>query len=244
MAIGTLKVKSAPKTSSQYFTNRERNLLSLTHELSGPLTAARINLERYRSNNSLASLKMLDSNLRLMEDYLTTARDQIKYRSAPSKAFSVNSQLKDIIKTLSTQASERSIKIKFNTLNDCHLNGNSTSFKQIISCAIRNAIDSYEGNNSLDKPINITHYYTAKYLIVSVEDYGKGIAPENIAKIFKPFFSTKKSTSGLGLGLSLAAESIAQDFNGFVKLNSVRLRGTNIRLYFNLPENMQEKIVP
>ena len=122
MAIGTLKVKSAPKTSSQYFTNRERNLLSLTHELSGPLTAARINLERYRSNNSLASLKMLDSNLRLMEDYLTTARDQIKYRSAPSKSFSVNSQLKDIIKTLSTQASERSIKIKFNTLNDCHLN--------------------------------------------------------------------------------------------------------------------------
>ena len=231
---GTLKVKSAPKTSSQYFTNRERNLLSLTHELSGPLTAAKLNLERYRSEESVSSLKMLASNLKLMEDYLTTAREQIKYKSAPARFFSVNKQITDIIKTLSPQANQQSIKIKFSPSNDYYLIGNSTSFKQIISCVIRNAIDAYESNFDQDKPIIIAHSYNNDYLIISVEDYGNGIALENKAKIFKPFFSTKKSTAGLGLGLSLVAESIAQDFNGFVKLLSIRSSGTNIRLYFDL----------
>lgn len=40
-------------------------------------------------------------------------------------------------------------------------------------------------------------------IIVEVEDNGPGIAPENISKIYDPFFTTKETGKGMGLGLSL-----------------------------------------
>ncbi|HEY1645541.1 MAG TPA: HAMP domain-containing sensor histidine kinase [Candidatus Saccharimonadales bacterium] len=232
-----VKFQPHPKAPTNYFSKWDRNLLSLTHELSGPLTAARLNLERYLAGNSKQSLEMLNSNLKLMEDYLTTAKQLIKKQPVPNKVFSVNKQLANITRNLSPVAAQRSVSVKMNVIDDCGLHGNATRFKQIISCFIRNAIEAYDGCLHDSKSVIIEHYHIPGYLVISIRDHGNGIAEEDKTNIFKPYFSTKRTSSGLGLGLSLAAESIAEDFKGRVKLESVKSRGTVFSLFFKLPNN-------
>ncbi|HEX9714116.1 MAG TPA: ATP-binding protein [Desulfurivibrionaceae bacterium] len=62
---------------------------------------------------------------------------------------------------------------------------------------------------------------------VRVQDQGAGIAPENLPKIFDPFFSTKGRNRGLGLAISHA---IAEAHRGLIEVESDPGRGTTFRV--------------
>jgi PAS domain S-box-containing protein len=80
------------------------------------------------------------------------------------------------------------------------------------------------------------------YVEIAVTDTGCGIAPENIEKVFEPFFSTKGPEGGSGLGLSMIYGFTKQS-GGHVKIYSEVGHGTTIRLY--LPRFVaQEGTVP
>jgi two-component system, cell cycle sensor histidine kinase and response regulator CckA len=68
------------------------------------------------------------------------------------------------------------------------------------------------------------------YVLVDVADTGHGIAPEHLARIFEPFFSTKAAGSGTGLGLS-TVYGIVKQTGGFVFVDSVRGSGTRLSIY-------------
>jgi len=68
---------------------------------------------------------------------------------------------------------------------------------------------------------------------VCICDTGAGIRPEDVEKIFQPFFSTK-STKGTGLGLWIS-KGIVQKYNGRISFRSYRHRGscvTCFRVFF------------
>ena len=65
--------------------------------------------------------------------------------------------------------------------------------------------------------------------IIKVMDNGKGISEEIINDIFVPFFSTKKSGSGIGLSL---CKQIILLHNGKIQVKSVEGKGTVISLGF------------
>lgn len=69
-----------------------------------------------------------------------------------------------------------------------------------------------------------------KYLCITVTDTGTGIAPENLEKIFQPFFTTKTPDKGTGLGLSTCM-SILKSHDGFVRVNSRLKAGTGFEVY-------------
>lgn len=64
--------------------------------------------------------------------------------------------------------------------------------------------------------------------IVEVKDNGKGIPPENLKKIFNPFFSTKADGTGLGLA---AVRRILRAHKGRVEVDSIIDKGSVFRLY-------------
>jgi len=66
-------------------------------------------------------------------------------------------------------------------------------------------------------------------VLVKVTDTGKGIPKENISLIFEPFFSTKKTCSGAGLGLSVVY-GIIRDHQGTIKVDSVLGQGTTFTI--------------
>lgn len=68
------------------------------------------------------------------------------------------------------------------------------------------------------------------YVLLSIQDNGKGIEKENLERIFEPFFTTKPAGEGTGLGLSMLAE-FAEQSGGSVVVDSEIDVGTTLSLY-------------
>jgi signal transduction histidine kinase len=72
-----------------------------------------------------------------------------------------------------------------------------------------------------------------------VADTGMGIKPENMSKIFDPFYTSKPVGKGTGLGLSISY-SIMQRHHGRIECTSVVGQGTTFYLYLPIAQPQQE----
>ncbi|WP_462325203.1 MEDS domain-containing protein [Desulfoplanes sp.] len=68
------------------------------------------------------------------------------------------------------------------------------------------------------------------YVRMSISDTGEGIAPENMHRIFAPYFTTKDSHKGTGLGLSVV-QGIVKSHNGAIRCTSESGHGTTFEVY-------------
>jgi nitrogen fixation/metabolism regulation signal transduction histidine kinase len=87
--------------------------------------------------------------------------------------------------------------------------------EQVLINLVKNAIESL--NNKREGKITLKGYAKEHIVIVDVTDNGPGIIKEALTKIFVPFFTTKKSGSGIGLSLS---RQIMQMHNGTLTVDS------------------------
>ncbi len=101
-------------------------------------------------------------------------------------------------------------------------------FDWVIENLLKNALDAINGRGT----ITIKIKKLPSRVIVDVTDSGRGISKQNLSKVFKPGFTTKKR--GWGLGLSLAKRIIEKYHNGqlFVK-SSEAGKGTTFRIVLN-----------
>lgn len=67
-----------------------------------------------------------------------------------------------------------------------------------------------------------------KYVKISVRDHGKGIAPEELPRIFEPYFSTRKRGTGLGLA---AVYSVIRKHDGQIRVESAVGKGATFQVY-------------
>ena len=75
-----------------------------------------------------------------------------------------------------------------------------------------------------------TRNFGPKGIIITIADDGVGIPEENIPQIFESFFTTKKSGSGVGLGLSVV-QGIIRDHHGTIEVDSAVGRGSNFTIH-------------
>lgn len=76
------------------------------------------------------------------------------------------------------------------------------------------------------------------YVVLTVADSGHGIAPQDLSRIFEPFYTKKKmGRSGTGLGMAVVWGTV-KDLNGFIDVHSISGKGTKFSLY--LPATRQE----
>ncbi len=101
--------------------------------------------------------------------------------------------------------------------------------EQVLINLIKNAIQAFDEERT-DKKIDIAAYTSDKGRpIISVSDNGSGIDSEALEKIFIPFFSTKKTGSGIGLSLS---RQIMRVHEGRITVKSTLGEGTEFLLRF------------
>ena len=67
------------------------------------------------------------------------------------------------------------------------------------------------------------------WITLEVSDEGVGIAPEHLARVTEPFFTTKRETGGTGLGLSVSS-GIVKEHGGTLELSSTPGAGTTATL--------------
>ena len=100
--------------------------------------------------------------------------------------------------------------------------------EQVLINLIKNAIQAFD--EQTDKRIELSAFTSEKGRpVISVKDNGPGIDPEALEKIFIPFFSTKKTGSGIGLSLS---RQIMRVHEGRITVKSALGEGTEFLLRF------------
>jgi len=121
------------------------------------------------------------------------------------------------------------------------LMGQATPLYQVLLNLCVNARDAMPEGGTLTLAVANEHvdsdtakrYPDAKigdYVSVSVADTGSGIPPEEMDKIFRPFYTTKSPGKGTGLGLSTSL-NIIKNHGGFLAVNSEVGRGTEFKFY-------------
>jgi polar amino acid transport system substrate-binding protein len=122
------------------------------------------------------------------------------------------------------------------------IRGNRQRLEQVLINLIQN---SCEALTSHDGAITIASRYASdsKQVEVSVHDQGMGIAPEIINQIMDPFFTTKRSYGGTGLGLSVSA-GIIKEHRGSLHFGSSPEAGTTATISFPVWQEEAEYALP
>jgi two-component system, NtrC family, C4-dicarboxylate transport sensor histidine kinase DctB len=109
--------------------------------------------------------------------------------------------------------------------------------EQVLVNLLINALDAVEGRG--DAQIAVTLAVAGGKAYLRVTDTGHGIAPDDLARVTEPFFSTKISGEGLGLGLSIS-RAILAEFGGDLSVASTQGQGTCVTVSLPLAEAQME----
>lgn len=101
---------------------------------------------------------------------------------------------------------------------------------QVLFNLVQNAVHALKESHQ-EKQVKLAAQATGTKIVISVQDNGKGIAEENLTKIFEPFFSTKGIGEGSGLGLAICY-GIVQKHSGQITVQSEINKGTRFDLSF------------
>ncbi|SMP45157.1 PAS domain S-box-containing protein [Desulfonatronum zhilinae] len=80
--------------------------------------------------------------------------------------------------------------------------------------------------------LETVHLADQRSVALRITDHGEGIAPENVERIWEPFFSTRTKHGGTGLGLPIVAAIITKH-HGRISVNSLPGAGTTVTVLFN-----------
>lgn len=105
--------------------------------------------------------------------------------------------------------------------------GNSGKLQQVFTNLLLNARDAIPTGGSIK--ISLIPSNDDDSLTIAVSDNGTGIAPENVAKIYDPFYTTKGVGRGTGLGLAVSY-GIVQEHSGHISVESTPGHGTTFRI--------------
>jgi PAS domain S-box-containing protein len=111
---------------------------------------------------------------------------------------------------------------------------NPTEIEQVFINIINNAIESSEGGQT----ISVRIAADGSDVCTVIDDHGRGMTSEEVARIFDPFYTTRQSDGGTGLGLSLS-HSIIRQHGGSIDIDSRPGEGT--RIFIHLPSERDER---
>jgi two-component system NtrC family sensor kinase len=138
----------------------------------------------------------------------------------------VNRVIQETLSLLEHQLHKSGIELKTDLEADLPpVHGNAGKLQQVFLNLFLNARDAMSAGGALE----IRTWSEGAGVRVEVADTGHGIAPENIHRIYDPFFTTKAARKGTGLGLSVTY-GIIQEHGGSIEVSNRRSGGANFRL--------------
>ncbi len=151
----------------------------------------------------------------------------------------INKLLDDTLQLLEPQMRKSNVEIVKNyAVVAPKIFGNAGKLQQVFTNLIINARDAMFAGGEI---VLTTSIEDTDKVIVKVSDTGSGIEPENLAKIYDPFFTTKGVGSGTGLGLAVSY-GIVQEHTGTIQAISEVGEGTTFRLVFPAAQKQEQRV--
>ena len=228
-----LKIDNSSKDNMSYST--------IAHELRTPISIIDLNtnlLKKYFDKNiSDTELKEKAENFyTAIQKSIFLLNEITNNLSAFSKDYKLNltkenidNEINTAINMLSAQTKEKHLEIvKTNNSGISEIKLDKMMFTRALLNLIKNAVEASKENGKIFVEI----LKIKDYLLIKIEDNGIGIKEENQNKLFTPFFTTKKTGTGIGL---YESRKIIQSHNGDLKLISTGDTGSTFGIF--LPIN-------
>jgi two-component system NtrC family sensor kinase len=133
----------------------------------------------------------------------------------------------EVLGFMGKEAEYRSIEVKVDIdQNLPTLETNYGRLQQILLNLINNAFAAVDDGGTIEISVRRS---TADSITIQVKDNGCGMTEHELARVFEPFYTTKRGRGGTGLGLSITF-SLAQELGGSIDVESEPGKGTRFRV--------------
>lgn len=230
------------KTQKQLIQAEKMNALgqlssSVAHEINNPLSGilvyARL-LTKKATNGTLQQDELLGHlakienatsySSRIVHGLLDFARQTEPFL----KPVRIGAVIEQVISLIGYEAEKKHIKVTTEEKTIVPLvTADFSQLQQVFVNLVINAIQATPDGGSLKIDTSVSDDGLVK---VSFEDTGSGITPENMDKLFTPFFTTKGAVKGVGLGLSVSY-GIIQRHGGRIEVQSEVGKGSTFTVY-------------
>ena len=170
-------------------------------------------LGEYSQADCEENLNLIDEQVKFLSSTVNTFTKFLDNNSQ-AKTFVLIDALNNALQMSAQRIKKRSVRTELYLSQTATVFGSQEELVHIFINLINNAIDAYEGNNTLGLTLTFTSYEKDEHLIVEVADNAGGIDEAIISKIFDPYFSTKTAQHGTGIGLYIVAKTIREHFRG------------------------------
>ena len=212
----------------------------IAHEIRNPLTSINILIHSLREKPSDEEVHRED--LRVIEEEIHRINeivDQFLRFAKPAPPLLQEADLvslfEETLQLLKPQIEKQRITVQkeFNALPSTVLD--REQMKQVVLNLLLNALQAMSGGGLLRLSGQVLE--DNRWIQLSVQDTGVGIPPEDMNKLFDPFFSTKEG--GVGLGLSIAHRIIDQH-RGKIQIESTPGQGTLFTLWLPISRGVND----
>lgn len=198
-------------------------------------------LKRSEFNDFLTTLadgtELVERNLlraeELLKNFRQVAADQA---SEQRRQFDLAAAVREVLQTLSPSLKRHAHQVVLEIPEGIRMDSLPGPLGQVVVNLVNNAYQhAFEGRS--DGVLTIAAQAEGAQVHMSFSDNGAGIAPDNLAKLFQPFFSTKIGQGGTGLGMAIVKNLVTKSLGGDIEVQSIIGRGTRvlIRLPLVLP---------
>ncbi|MDH4210174.1 MAG: ATP-binding protein [candidate division WOR-3 bacterium] len=208
---------------------------NLAHEIKNPLNGLSIGIQRLTKEfpNEDADYMRITESLKheievltkTVNDFLMLARPRMREKTS----FSIAGILRDMEPLVENNIREQNIDMKKNVETDTNLVGSPDDFRRAILNIVLNAIDAVGSVKDRKPRIDISLTGSRGGIRLIVADNGIGMDEEEKKRVFSPYYSTKKSGTGLGLYI---AQKIIKDHGGNISITSHKNTGTVFEMTF------------
>jgi signal transduction histidine kinase len=136
-------------------------------------------------------------------------RDHIKKAPPRREAFDINEAINEVIATVRSATDQNRVSVRTRLIDgSIPVQGDRVQLQQVVLNLILNAVEAMSSVEEGARELSISaKQVQAGDILVTVQDSGPGIDPEQLERVFAPFYTTK--ASGIGMGLSICRSIIA-----------------------------------
>lgn len=199
---------------------------SITHELGQPISAMRNYLvaEEIAANAGPNELwprlsGLLDRMQRIVDQLRLFGRTSVSATTIFTVQDTVHAAVQLVQHTARDAGTDIILELPEGAVA---VRGRPERFEQVIVNLLRNAIDATQGMDAAE--VRLAMHQDTDSVVLSVADNGSGLGDLNIDDLSKPFFSTKPSGKGMGLGLAISGQ-IINEMHGALNARNAAHRG-------------------